>query len=42
MKKYLDKKKDYKTNVYKIDKAIIQRVAEQWNFTIKKWNYSPP
>jgi hypothetical protein len=42
MKKYLDKQKDYKTNVYEIDKKIIQRVKENWDFTINRWNYKPP
>jgi hypothetical protein len=42
MKKYLDKKKDYKTNVYKIDKKILDRVKENWDFTINLWNYKAP
>ena len=42
MKKYLDRQKNYKTNVYTIDKKIIQRVKENWDFTISKWDYQPP
>ena len=42
MKSYLERKKNYKTNVYEIDKKIIDRVTKEWEFTIKKWNYSPP
>ena len=37
MNKYLESKKDYKTNVYKIDEKIINHVKENWNFTIKLW-----
>ena len=40
--KYLNSKKDYKTNVYKIDKKIIDNVKKNWNFTIKLWDYKPP
>jgi len=42
MKKYLESKKDYKTNVYKIDKKILKHVDDNWGFTIKKWGYKPP
>jgi hypothetical protein len=42
MKKYLDSKKDYKVNVYKIDKKILQRVKDNWSFTLDLWNYKPP
>jgi len=42
MKKYLERQKDYKTNVYTIDKKIIQRVKNNWNFTIESWGYKPP
>ena len=42
MNKYLESKKDYKVNVYKIDEKIIQRVNEEWEFTIKRWGYKPP
>lgn len=42
MNKYLERKKDYKVNVYKIDKKIIEHVKKNWNFTIEKWGYSPP
>jgi hypothetical protein len=42
MKKYLESKKDYKVNVYKIDEKIINRVSEEWKFTIKRWGYKPP
>lgn len=40
--KYLDSKKNYKTNVYNIDKEIIDKVKDKWSFTIDKWNYEPP
>lgn len=42
MKKYLERQKNYKTNVYSIDKKIIQRVQENWDFTISTWGYHPP
>lgn len=42
MQKYLDKKADYKVNVYSIDKEILKRVKDNWSFTIDKWGYSPP
>ncbi|PNX47918.1 MAG: hypothetical protein BV457_04800 [Thermoplasmata archaeon M9B1D] len=42
MNEYLEQKKDYKTNVYKIDKKIIDKVKKHWRFTIKKWGYKPP
>jgi hypothetical protein len=42
MNKYLERKKNYKTNVYKIDKKILDRVKENWKFTIDLWGYKPP
>ena len=42
MMKYLESKKDYKVNVYSIDKKILKRVKENWSFTIDLWNYKPP
>jgi hypothetical protein len=42
MEKYLESKKDYKVNVYKIDEKIIRHVSEEWKFTIKLWGYKPP
>jgi len=42
MKDYLEAKKNYKTNVYKIDDRIIQKVKKHWGFTIDLWGYSPP
>ena len=42
MLKYLEKQKNYKTNVYSIDKEIIQHIKNKWNFTIERWKYSPP
>jgi len=42
LEKYLESKKDYKTNVYKIDKKIIDNVKKHWDFTIKLWDYKPP
>jgi hypothetical protein len=40
--KYLESKKDYKTNIYKIDKKIIEKIKKNWNFTIELWDYKPP
>lgn len=42
MSKYLEMKKDYKINVYKIDKKIIDEVKKHWSFTIERWGYKPP
>jgi len=42
MKKYLEEQKNYRTNVYKIDKKIIKKVKDNWSFTINLWGYSPP
>lgn len=42
IQKYIDKQKDYKTNVYKIDNKIIENVKNNWNFTIDLWGYKPP
>ena len=42
LEKYLESKKDYKTNVYNIDKKIIDKVKINWGFTIDMWNYKPP
>ena len=42
MMKYLEKQKHYKTNVYNIDKKIIQHVKTNWGFTIDLWDYTPP
>ena len=42
LEKYLESKKDYKTNVYSIDKKIIDKVKKNWDFTIDLWNYKPP
>lgn len=42
MNKYLERKKDYKTNKYSFEDRIIKRVKKEWNFTIEKWNYNPP
>ena len=42
MDKYLEMQKDYKVNVYKIDKEILDRVKRNWRFTIDLWGYKPP
>jgi type I site-specific restriction-modification system R (restriction) subunit len=42
MNKYLEGQKNYKTNVYSIDKKIIEHVANEWAFTLKLWDYKPP
>jgi hypothetical protein len=39
---YLEKQKDYKTNVYNIDKQIIKHIYNSWKFTIDLWDYKPP
>jgi len=40
--KYLDEKKEYKTNKYVFDKKSIDDVEKNWDLTIKKWKYNPP
>lgn len=40
--RYLESKKDYKVNVYKIDEKILKQIEKNWNFTIKLWNYKKP
>jgi len=42
MLKYLERQSDYKTNVYSIDKKIVQRVNKEWKFTLDLWKYAPP
>jgi LPS sulfotransferase NodH len=42
MKQYLERKKNYKTNMYTINQEIISHVKKEWNFTIDRWNYNPP
>jgi hypothetical protein len=42
MNRYLDSKKEYKTNIYEIDEKIIHHVFKNWKFTINRWNYMPP
>jgi hypothetical protein len=42
MKKYLEQQAKYKTNVYAIDKKIIEYVYENWKSTIDRWGYTPP
>ena len=42
MKRYLERKKDYKTNVYNIKKGILNHVYDNWKFTIDLWDYKPP
>ena len=42
MSKYLEKQKHYKTNVYNIDKEIIEHIYNNWSFTIDLWKYTPP
>jgi len=42
MQQYLERKKDYKVNVYKIDKNIINHVKKEWKFTIDLWKYKQP
>lgn len=40
--KYLERQSKYKTNVYTIDKKIIDYVGKHWKFTIDRWSYTPP
>ncbi len=40
--KYLERQKDYKTNVYSINEKIIKHIYDNWKFTINRWGYSPP
>ena len=42
MKKYLERKKDFKTNVYQISNEITDIVEKNWDFTLKLWNYKKP
>jgi len=42
MKKYLQRQKDYKTNVYTIDEKTIEHVNRNWKFTVDRWSYPPP
>jgi omega-hydroxy-beta-dihydromenaquinone-9 sulfotransferase len=42
MEAYLETKKNYKVNVYKIDKDLMEKIRKHWGFTIKKWEYSVP
>lgn len=40
--RYLNQKENYKTNIYTFDDAHVQRVTQEWSFTIDKWGYTPP
>lgn len=42
MMKYLKRQAEYKTNIYSIDKKIIDHVDKHWKFTIDRWRYLPP
>jgi hypothetical protein len=42
MNKYLERQAKYKTNVYTIDKTIIDYVYEHWKQEIDGWGYKPP
>jgi hypothetical protein len=42
MKKYLERQSEYKTNKYSIDDKIIERVNNNWRFTVDRWRYHPP
>jgi hypothetical protein len=39
---YLNGLKDYQQNTYSFEKTALDRIYEQWNFTIDKWNYTTP
>ena len=40
--KYLKTIKNYKKNIYKFTRQIIERVKRYWSFTINKWDYDIP
>jgi len=40
--KYLITIKNYKKNIYKFTRQIIERVKKHWSFTINKWGYDIP
>ena len=42
LNRYLDRKKDYKTNVYHISNEITDIVEKNWDFTLKLWDYKKP
>lgn len=42
MKKYLERQSEYKTNKYSIGHKIIERVNNNWGFTVDRWRYLPP
>jgi hypothetical protein len=42
MNNYLEKQKNYKTNVYTLDEKIIHDVKTHWEFTLNLWKYKPP
>jgi len=42
MNKYLQRQAKYKTNVYAIDKKIIEYVYKNWKQEIDRWGYTPP
>jgi len=42
LQKYLTKQSTYKTNVYALDKKIIEHIKKNWMFTIDRWKYLPP
>jgi len=42
MREYLDQKASYKTNVYKFDQKLLEKIKKTWGFTIKRWGYEPP
>ncbi len=39
---YLDSQENYKTNKYSLDEKTINKIYSAWQFTIDKWQYSPP
>lgn len=42
MRRYLQKKSEYKTNVYRIDEKIVDHVQKNWGSMGDRWGYPPP
>ena len=39
---YIEGIKNYKKNKYKLNDATIEKIYDQWGFTIEKWDYEVP
>jgi hypothetical protein len=42
MRSYIESIKDYKKNVYTLTKRLIDKIYNNWGFTIDKWDYKVP